>query len=311
MDTPGITVRPIQAMHGVEEFSEVFYDDVRIPDDRLLGQVDGGWAIAMDLLPYERSTALWHRAAYMQRRLERLVREAAPGALDPKALGEAMELLWAFKARSRATQRRLAAGETLGAETSIDKALVAAAEQAVFDLAAEALGTDVALSDDPASAPLARRVPVLASRHHLRRQLRDPAQHHCPPPARLGGRPVIEDEKRALFAESLTRAVAAGSGEVLDRALDDLGWREAVAVDRRAAVSLLFDATGRANATSAALDWLLADALGAPREAAVVLPPLRTWAPPGRVELGRCAVAGLGSATLARQSNCPNRGRYT
>jgi alkylation response protein AidB-like acyl-CoA dehydrogenase len=151
MDTPGITVRPIGAMHGVEEFSEVFYDDVHIPDDRVLGQVDGGWAIAMDLLPYERSTALWHRAAYMQRRLERLVGEAAPGALDPKALGEAMELLWAFKARSRATQRRLAAGATLGAETSIDKALVAAAEQAVFDLAAEALGTEVALGDDPAS----------------------------------------------------------------------------------------------------------------------------------------------------------------
>jgi alkylation response protein AidB-like acyl-CoA dehydrogenase len=151
MDTPGITVRPIGAMHGVEEFSEVFYDDVHIPDDRVLGQVDGGWAIAMNLLPYERSTALWHRAAYMQRRLGRLVREAAPGALDPKALGEAMELLWAFKARSRATQRRLAAGETLGAETSIDKALVAAAEQAVFDLAAEALGTEVALGDDPAS----------------------------------------------------------------------------------------------------------------------------------------------------------------
>jgi alkylation response protein AidB-like acyl-CoA dehydrogenase len=151
MNTPGITVRPIQTMHGVEEFSEVFFDDVRIPDDRVLGQVDGGWAIAMDLLPYERSTALWHRAAYMQRRLERLVHEAAPGGLDPKALGEATELLWAFKARSRATQRRLAAGETLGAETSIDKALVAAAEQAVFDLVAEALGVDVALGDDPAS----------------------------------------------------------------------------------------------------------------------------------------------------------------
>jgi alkylation response protein AidB-like acyl-CoA dehydrogenase len=152
MDTPGITVRPIQAMHGVEEFSEVFYDEVHIPDDRVLGQVDGGWAIAMNLLPYERSTALWHRAAYMQRRLERVVGEAAPGTLDPKAVGEAMELLWAFKARSRATQRRLAAGETLGAETSIDKALVAAAELAVFDRAAEALGEDVALGDDPASA---------------------------------------------------------------------------------------------------------------------------------------------------------------
>ena len=60
-------------------------------------------------------------------------------------------MLWAFRARSRATQRRLAAGETLGAETSVDKVLVAAAEQTVFDLAAEGLGTDIALEDDPVS----------------------------------------------------------------------------------------------------------------------------------------------------------------
>ena len=54
-------------------------------------------------------------------------------------------------ARSRATQRRLAAGETLGAETSVDKVLVATAEQAVFDLVGAGLGTDVALGDDPVS----------------------------------------------------------------------------------------------------------------------------------------------------------------
>ena len=60
-------------------------------------------------------------------------------------------MLWAFRARSRATQRRLAAGETLGAETSVDKVLVATAEQAVFDLAADGLGSDIALGDDPKS----------------------------------------------------------------------------------------------------------------------------------------------------------------
>ena len=84
----------------------------------------------MDLLPYERSTALWHRAAYLQRRLEQLVATAPAGALDPAAVGEVTQLVLAFRARSRATQRRLAAGETLGAETSIDKVLLATAEQA-------------------------------------------------------------------------------------------------------------------------------------------------------------------------------------
>jgi alkylation response protein AidB-like acyl-CoA dehydrogenase len=149
MDSPGITVRPIEAMHGVPEFCEVFFDGVLVPSDRLLGEVDQGWSIAMDLLPYERSTALWHRAAYLQRRLERLVASAPAGTLDAGAVGEAAQLLLAFRARSRATQRHLAAGEMLGAETSVDKVLLATAEQAVFDLVAEGLGPEVALGDDP------------------------------------------------------------------------------------------------------------------------------------------------------------------
>jgi alkylation response protein AidB-like acyl-CoA dehydrogenase len=149
MDSPGITVRPIETMHGAPEFSEVFFDDVAVPFDRTLGDEGQGWAVAMDLLPYERSTALWHRAAYLHRRLQQLVETAPPGSLDPTRLGEAIQILYAFRARSRATQHRLAAGERLGAETSIDKALVATAEQAVFDLVEEGLAADVTLGDDP------------------------------------------------------------------------------------------------------------------------------------------------------------------
>jgi alkylation response protein AidB-like acyl-CoA dehydrogenase len=66
-------------------------------------------------------------------------------------VGEVIELVWALRSRSRATQYRLAAGDTLGPETSIDKVLVATAEQAVFDLAAEGLGASLALGDDPES----------------------------------------------------------------------------------------------------------------------------------------------------------------
>ncbi len=110
-----------------------------------------GWSVAMDLLPFERSTALWHRAAYLHRRLQQLLDAAAPGDLDPVRLGEVTQLLYAFRARSRATQHRLAAGEHLGPETSIDKVLVAAAEQAVFDLAADGLATEITIGDDPAS----------------------------------------------------------------------------------------------------------------------------------------------------------------
>ncbi|MFA1545962.1 acyl-CoA dehydrogenase family protein [Actinomadura chokoriensis] len=148
MDSPGITVRPIRAMHGRDEFCEVFFDDVGVPLDRTLGEVDGGWAVAMDLLPYERSTSLWHRGAYLRQRLASLLGSAPEGALDPAELGEVVQLVFAFQARSRSTQHRMARGERLGPETSIDKVMVAATEQAVYDLAAGAVAADVALGDD-------------------------------------------------------------------------------------------------------------------------------------------------------------------
>ena len=58
IDTPGITVRPLRTMHGVDEFCEVYFDDVVVPADRMLGKPGDGWRFAMDLLPYERSTVL-------------------------------------------------------------------------------------------------------------------------------------------------------------------------------------------------------------------------------------------------------------
>jgi alkylation response protein AidB-like acyl-CoA dehydrogenase len=151
MDSPGITIRPLQTMNGRAEFSEVFFDDVYVPGDRLLGQVNQGWAIAMDLLPYERSTSLWHRGAFLHRRLSEMLGSVDPGALSPEAVGEAAQLLFAFRARSRATQHRLASGGQLGPETSIDKVLLATTEQAVFDLVFDGLSEQVLIGDDVSS----------------------------------------------------------------------------------------------------------------------------------------------------------------
>jgi alkylation response protein AidB-like acyl-CoA dehydrogenase len=149
MDTPGIAVRPFGSMHGVEEFTEVFFDDVVVPFERQLGDEGRGWAVAMDLLPFERSTALWVRGAYLHRRLEQLLAAVEPGALSASEVGEVFQQVVALRARSRRTQHRLHEGERLGPETSIDKILVAAAEQAVFDLVGDGLAETVLLGDDP------------------------------------------------------------------------------------------------------------------------------------------------------------------
>jgi alkylation response protein AidB-like acyl-CoA dehydrogenase len=54
MDSQGVTVRPLAHLLGEAEFNEVFLDDVFLPDDAVVGQVDGGWAVAMATLAFER-----------------------------------------------------------------------------------------------------------------------------------------------------------------------------------------------------------------------------------------------------------------
>jgi len=55
MDTPGISINPINAMPGMSDFNEVLFEDVMIPADHILGEVDGAWKQATAELAYERS----------------------------------------------------------------------------------------------------------------------------------------------------------------------------------------------------------------------------------------------------------------
>jgi len=147
MDSPGITVRPLRTMHGVDEFAEIFFDEVLVEPDRMLGSPGDGWRLAMDLLPYERSTCFWHRIAWLYTRLDRLLSETQ--IPDDRALGEAWLALHTARCRSHATQRRLTDGQRLGPETSVDKVLLATAEQRLFDTARDLLPGVVELTESP------------------------------------------------------------------------------------------------------------------------------------------------------------------
>ena len=151
MDTPGITVAPLEMINGVREFAEVYFDDVVVPADRILGEVNGGWAVAMSILPYERSSCFWQRIAYLYRRLQLLVEVAPDDARTAEVVGNTFLQLHALRARSRLTQYRLADGETLGAETSIDKVLVATAEHATYDAVRRLLPGVVEMDDSTAA----------------------------------------------------------------------------------------------------------------------------------------------------------------
>ena len=150
MNTPGITVSPLEMINGMHEFAEVFFDDVVVPADRMLGELNGGWSVAMAILPFERSSCFWQRIAYLYRRLQMMVEVAPNDDLAAEVLGNTFLQLHALRARSRNTQHRLADGATLGAETSIDKVLVAAGEQATYDAARRLLPGIVEMDDSVA-----------------------------------------------------------------------------------------------------------------------------------------------------------------
>lgn len=54
MKTPGITVRPMRTLSGHEEFCEVFFDNVRVPKENIVGEINKGWGVAKALLSFER-----------------------------------------------------------------------------------------------------------------------------------------------------------------------------------------------------------------------------------------------------------------
>ncbi|MFI9562858.1 acyl-CoA dehydrogenase family protein [Streptomyces rishiriensis] len=128
MDAPGVEVRPLRQMTGGADFNEVFLTDVRIPDDHRLGEVDGGWTVALTTLMNERDTVGAEgagpvAAALSPDRLSALMR--ATWTWDDRALrGRLAELLVDAMATgylNDRAQRTLRAGIAPGPERSVAK----------------------------------------------------------------------------------------------------------------------------------------------------------------------------------------------
>jgi alkylation response protein AidB-like acyl-CoA dehydrogenase len=155
LDSPGITRRPIRLANDEEELSEIFFDDVHVSTERLIGDVDGGWAVAMFLLQFERGMYAWMRQVHLRGLLTALARSTDPE--DPvacAALARAHVAHRALRVRCWTTLGRLADRETPGPEISVDKVLLATAEQTVLDTARRLDPVRFHLGDDPGSTRL-------------------------------------------------------------------------------------------------------------------------------------------------------------
>jgi alkylation response protein AidB-like acyl-CoA dehydrogenase len=160
MDTPGISMRPIVDMTTAHSFNQVFFDDVRLPADALVGEENDGWRLAKATLANERVSlssggVLWGSGPTATD-LVRLVRsgDRPPDPLLSQHLadtwidGELLRLL-----RLRSLSARLA-GRTPGAEASVQKLRADEHGQDVMTVAQQVVGAAGMLTGAGPPGPL-------------------------------------------------------------------------------------------------------------------------------------------------------------
>jgi alkylation response protein AidB-like acyl-CoA dehydrogenase len=143
--TPGITIRPIRNIAGHEEFCQVFFDNVQVPRDALVGKLNEGWTVAKALLGFERlNIGSPRRPQYALMRLEMLARAKGlfedTGFLDRYTqIKLDLEDLASLYARYVEQVKR---GEPLGQDVSSLKVWAMEAWQRLTDLLVETGGED-------------------------------------------------------------------------------------------------------------------------------------------------------------------------
>jgi alkylation response protein AidB-like acyl-CoA dehydrogenase len=145
MHQPGVDVRPITAMSGESEFNEVFFSGATTPSDHVVGEVDGGWAVASTLLGLERGEEAATNPILFRAELDRLLALARErGAADNPVIRDRLADLYARCEVMRYLGLRILTGVlgtgTLGAESSISKLYWSEYHQRASGLALDVLG---------------------------------------------------------------------------------------------------------------------------------------------------------------------------
>ena len=129
MKSPGLTVRPIADITGARHFNEVFFDDVLVPEENLIGAEGDGWRQVTAELAFERSGPERYLSS-LRLFLEflRVVRET-PSEAERLLIGRMSAELWTLRQMSLSVTGRLAAGESPAAEAAVVKDLGTTLEQ--------------------------------------------------------------------------------------------------------------------------------------------------------------------------------------
>ena len=158
MKTPGITVRPLRQMTGEAEFNEVFWDNVRVPAENLVGRLNEGWGVALTTLAYERDLLTFIRHISLRNalhRLVRLVRERGRG--DDPVVRQKVAALWigeqALQLNAYRSLTRILRGGQPGPEGSTSKLFWSHLDQELAQVATEVIGPASQIGHGSAWAP--------------------------------------------------------------------------------------------------------------------------------------------------------------
>ena len=148
MHSPGVTVRPLVQINGDAEFNEVFFEDVRVPKENLVGDLNQGWMVAITTLMFERvSSSSFYRFEKLLPQLHEVARRIELNG-RPAIEDEAVrQQLAQFSIEAEAVKynelRRLTRqlhGQPPGPEGSFSKILASELNMRVVDFAMELLG---------------------------------------------------------------------------------------------------------------------------------------------------------------------------
>ncbi len=147
MDSPGVTVRPIAQIDGETGFAEIFFDQVAVPDDHVLGEVGAGWSVAMATAGSERGLSLRSPARYTEAadRLLDLFHQRGGPASAADAVAQAYMDAQAYKLHTYWTATKVSRGHSVGPEASCNKIFWSETDVSIHETALSLLGPDAEL----------------------------------------------------------------------------------------------------------------------------------------------------------------------
>jgi alkylation response protein AidB-like acyl-CoA dehydrogenase len=151
MHAPGVEVRPLTQITGHAEFNEIFFTDVKVPKENLLGTVGDGWSVAMTTLLHERGTLGFALAATLDVAVRKLLALAQERNVADPILRDRIAREWIELQAIRYTNLRsltaLVKTGIPGPEGSISKLVWSENNQRLTKLALEILGSHAQLTD--------------------------------------------------------------------------------------------------------------------------------------------------------------------